>query len=667
MILESFTSEKFRIIYDSETNEIKPFDEDIVIDYKPSLNNPITVSTPLIVSKFYSEKDIEFIENRNPELLKQLREQYQGLKNNGFELIPKRFNYYSDDRVGQVKSKRYEFRCMLDGRKIFYPTIKDTLDNFKLVYSLYQNCNFTTSFLEAFKRKLEEKSEVAEAKKLINIFSKDASLIPVKGKAWNSSFLPFNHQKIMLEYSTKLPYFGNLSEMGTGKTYPTIIAIKNRLMKGEITKAFVICPKSISNSVWKRQIEIYSDLKVVTIEGNERERILSLHQKADVFIIGYELFNCMKEDILPICDYETMIILDESSKIKNPSAKRSKAIHQLGRAVKYKIILNGTPITQGASDIFSQYLFLDNGNTFGGSFESFLQTYFSKSPYSWKWEIKNNEAMQEISDKIYSIGTRFLKKECLDLPPKLYEQREIELTDKQWSAYCSMRDMLIAWIENEEKIKKRIDAQVIVTKLLRLSQITSGFSKDELGQVVKFGENPKLKELEEDLDAILYNGNQLVIWARFIQDIKSIEELLKLKKISYGLCYGEINDSNRTKAVKDFLDKKIKVFVGQQGSGGLGIDLYTANSVIYFSNDYTLLNRLQSEDRTHRKGSEIHNKVTYIDYIAIGPNGEATIDYHILGVVLKEKKNVADIITKDSLRKLLSINGYNISSNPYKK
>jgi SNF2 family DNA or RNA helicase len=357
-----------------------------------------------------------------------------------------------------------------------------------------------------------------------------------------------------------------------------------------------------------------------------------------------------------------MIILDESSKIKNPKANRSKAIHTLGRLTKYKIILNGTPITQGAQDIFSQFLFLDNGESFGASYEKFLQEYFYKEQYGWKWQIKGKEALDEISRKIYTIGTRFLKKECLDLPDKLYEQREITLTNEQWIAYCSMRDNLIAWIENEQKEKRRIDAQVIVTKLLRLSQITSGFSKDEFGKVVRFPINPKMQELEDDLDKILYNGNQLVVWARFVNDIEDIAKLLKEKGISYGMIYGKIPDRERTRTVDNFLNKKIKVFIGQQGSGGLGIDLFTANTVIYFSNDYTLLNRLQSEDRTHRKGSEIHNKVTYIDYLANGPNGEGTIDHNILNIVLKEKKNVADIITRDGIRTLLGLTGYNISN-----
>jgi len=667
MLLNSFTSSKLRIKYDANSNRITPFDEDIIIDYKPSIANPITISFPLIPSKFYNKKEMEFIQEKNPELLNKLRSNFNPEIIDGVELIPKKFEYSSDDRVGLIKQKRYEFRCMLEGTKIYYPTIKDTLDNFKLINRLFKDCFFTIAFLEAFKNKIEEKIEIQEAKKIINVYNKDANLIPTINKNWNTQFLPFNHQKIMLEYSTKLPYFANLSEMGTGKTYPTIVAIKERIRNGSINRAFVICPKSISNSVWKKQIEIYSDLKAMVIEGTEKERHIILNQKVDVFIIGYELFNVMKEEILPLCDNKTMVILDESSKIKNPIAKRSKAIHQLGRMVKYKIILNGTPITQGAQDIFSQFLFLDNGNTFGGSFDGFLQKYFSKEQYSWKWAIKNKEAMQEISDCIYNLGVRFLKSECLDLPPKLYEQREIQLTDDQFKAYCSMRDMLIAWIENEEKEKKRIDAQIIVTKLLRLSQITSGFSKDEFGKIVKFKENPKLKELNDDLDNILYNGNQLVIWARFVNDIQSIAKLLEEKKISYGLCYGKVKDADRSKAVDDFLNKRIKVFVGQQGSGGLGIDLYTANTVIYFSNDYTLLNRLQSEDRTHRKGSEQHNKVTYIDYIAVGPDGEATIDYHILGVVLKEKKNVADIITKDNLRKILGLTGYNISNKPYLK
>jgi SNF2 family DNA or RNA helicase len=662
---EHFKDEHFRIEYDVNAKGVKPFDEDIIIDFKPSLPNSITIATPLIPTKFYSEKELEWITKNNPALIQSILKRWK--LDNDSVLIPKEFGYPSDKRYSSLSDRpRYEYRCMNEGRKIYHPTFKPTLKNFKQIMKVFKECTFTTAFYEAFENKIAEKIEIVEAKKMIGIFSKDVSLIPSQSKLWSKEIPPFKHQKLMLEYGSRLPYFPNLSEMGTGKTYPTIITIAERFKKGQIEKAFVVVPKTISRTVWKKQIEKYSKLKVQVVDAPVmKRRMEQINSKAQIFIVGYEMLAVMIETILPLLDNKVMVILDESSKIKNPTAKRSKALHTVGRMVKYKIILNGTPITQGAQDIFSQFLFLDCGETFGSSYEQFLNEYFFKEPYKWTWTIKGPEALEDISDKIYHCGLRYLKKECLDLPPKLYETREITLTKEQWDSYVNMRDMLVAWIETKEKKKERIDASVVVTKLLRLSQITSGFSKNDVGQVVEFPINPKLNELSSFIDDTLYNGNQLVVWARFIPDLMAIKKLCDSKNISSGLLYGKINNNDREQLVNNFLNKKIKIFIGQQGAGGLGIDLFTANQVIYYSNDYTLLNRLQSEDRTHRKGSEEHNKVCYYDLVATGPNGEGTIDHHILNTVLKEKKNVADIVTRDGIRSILGLEATQIASKAY--
>jgi hypothetical protein len=657
---KDFINNKFRIEFDVNSKGVKPFDEDIIIDFKPSLPNSITISCPLIPTKFYTEREKERILNSNavPDKID---------VDLGQDLIPKQFEYYKDSRINYISDKpRYEYRCMNEGRKVYMPTFKPTLKNFKQITKEFTNCFFTTAYLDSYLNKLKEKIDIVEAKKMISIFSNDVNLIPTKSKAWSKKYKPFKHQKLMLEYGLRLPYFPNLSEMGTGKTYPAIITIKERVKRKEIDKAFVVVPKTIARTVWKKQIKQYSDLTVQVVDaGNYKKRIEQLQNKSNVYIVGYEMFAVMIEEFSQLVDFRTLIILDESSKIKNPTAKRSKALHLIGRLVKYKMILNGTPITQGAQDIFSQFLFLDSGETFGSNYERFLDTYFYKEPYKWTYTIKSKEALEEISDRIYRTGLRFLKMECLDLPPKLYETREVSMTQEQYDAYIMMQNQLIAWIETKEQKKERIDASVVVTKLLRLSQITSGFSKNEIGEVVRFKTNPKLIELEDMLENILYNGNQLVVWARFIPDLKAIANLCDSKGIKHGLLYGKVPGKEREKIVNQFLDKKIKVFIGQQGAGGLGIDLYTCSNVVYYSNDYTLLNRLQSEDRTHRSGSEIHNKVCYYDLVATGPNGEGTIDHHILQTVLKEKKNIADIVTRDGIRSILGLTATDISSSNY--
>jgi SNF2 family DNA or RNA helicase len=646
--------EDFRIYYNTETGEVNPFPEDIKINYKPSNVYPIIIQFPIIPVKFYADYEIKRLE-RSVHIKRSHIEELRKTANS-IGLIPKHFDIKHDKRIHEIKRHRYIYAFTYEDKKIYYPCYKATLENFTKVFKIFSDATFTLSFLDAFEKKILEHAEINSAKETLVVYSQDLKLIPESHREWNKDYKPFNHQKLMMEYGVHLPYFANLSEMGTGKTYPTILAIKERLRLNQIDKAFILAPKSILRTVWAQQIKRFAPgLTIEIIIGTANQRINLLKEPSDIYIIGYESFNVMVDEILPLIDDRTMFVLDESSKIKNPSAKRSKALHKISRLIKYKIILNGTPITQGAQDIFSQFLFLDGGERFGTGYQEFLQTYFYKPAYKgWKWKIKSKEALDAIADKIYEVGLRYLKEECMDLPPKQYEQRDVIMTKMQWKSYLEMRQNMLTWIHDKEGRGERIDATVVVTKLLRLSQITSGFSKNESGQVIRFPDNPKLIELENILEEQLYNGNQLVIWARFIPDIEAIGNLLDKKKIKYGCIYGAIKDRDREKAVKDFLDGKIKVFVGQQGSGGLGIDLYTANTVVYFSNDYTLLHRLQSEDRTHRAGSEMHKSVTYIDLVANGPKFEGTIDYHILNVVLKEKKNIADVVTRDNLKNILS-------------
>jgi SNF2 family DNA or RNA helicase len=197
----------------------------------------------------------------------------------------------------------------------------------------------------------------------------------------------------------------------------------------------------------------------------------------------------------------------------------------------------------------------------------------------------------------------------------------------------------ITEIENSEKIT----ASIILVQLLRLSQITSGFATDVSHSEVNFTENPKLDALEDILEDA---DGKIVIWARFRQDVRNILALCAKLEINAVSIWGEINETDRNNNVRKFqTDEDTRVIVGTAQTGGLGINLTAASTVIYFSNSYSLQDRLQSEDRVHRAGQT--NKVTYIDILA-----KNTIDVGI-AKILKSKKNIADIVTKDNLRELL--------------
>lgn len=477
---------------------------------------------------------------------------------------------------------------------------------------------------------------------------------------------PYDHQVKMVEFALTHSNCALFAEMGTGKSKSAVDIVRNRAIQDGVRKVLIICPKSILKN-WEREILLNTgnseNVEVRILDGSKSQRVALLTlplKRLCFFIINYEGVRILKDDLVNL-DFH-MIIADESTRIKNFRAARTKACIAVGKKVKYKLILSGMPVTQSPLDLHSQYLFLDNGEMLGWSYIAFGNKYFTPAifrcpekhvisnknyissdkvycyrcgkwyPHSqglvWKWECKDG-ALEEINKLIYQKAIRFTKSQCIDLPPKVYEQREIELNDEERHIYNDMNEKLKTEIQGEE-----IKASVILTKLLRLQQITSGYATDEYGVERQINNCTKLKELEDLLEEI---GGKVVIWCKFIRNIKAITELLDSKNISYVTFFGETSVEDRDAAIQKFQNNStMKVFVAQISTGGFGISLTAASTVVYFSLGYSLEEYEQSQDRCHRIGQV--NKVTYINIIA-----QNTIDELVLKA-LTEKKSVADYV-----------------------
>lgn len=448
---------------------------------------------------------------------------------------------------------------------------------------------------------------------------------------------PFKNQFVGLMYTTSMMPFALLWEMGTGKTRTAIETYIYYRKKGKVDKCLVICPLSVMDN-WEQEIEKWSDCTSEVLRGTKDDKLELLNRDmADFIIMNYESVRVLEEPLHQWVDSGTMIIADESTKIKNPDAKRSKALIKLGFLTKYKIIMTGTPVTQYAHDLFTPFLFLDSGETFGLRYDSFIDKYFWKNGYRL---VPNRDSLEQISNRMYTKSLRFLKKDCLDLPDKIYVDRYVELPEYNREKYNEMVRYAITEIENSE----RVTAAIILVQLLRLSQITSGFVVDVGHNAVNFTDNPKLDALEDILEE---TEGKVIIWARFQQDVKNILAICGKLEMEAVSVWGEIPEQERSINVRKFQeDEKTRVIVGTPQTGGLGINLTAASTVIYYSNSYSLQDRLQSEDRTHRAGQI--NKVTYIDILC-----KNTIDIGIRKI-LKEKKNIADIVTRDNLREMLT-------------
>ena len=338
--------------------------------------------------------------------------------------------------------------------------------------------------------------------------------------------------------------------------------------------------------------------------------------------------------------HKSMIAIDESTTIKNPKAKRTKNILSLSALAKYKRIMTGSPVTKNPLDLYSQCEFLDPRLLDFASYYSFRNRYAEMKTMHVSGRsiqvVHKFRHLDELSDTLKPFSYRVLKQDCLDLPDKVYIKRNISLSKEQRQVYDQMKKEAVAVLNG-----KQVSSVTVLSQLMRLHQITCGHftANDGSTQEIK---NNRIQELLDVLEEI---EGKAIIWAHYQHDVKNIFKLLEDK---YGPgsvvhYYGKTLPEQRDYAIKNFKDNdKVRFFVGTPQTGGYGITLVQANTVIYYSNGYDLEKRMQSEDRAHRIGQK--KTVTYVDLIA-----DDTVDEKIVKA-LRRKINIASEVMGEELR-----------------
>ena len=420
--------------------------------------------------------------------------------------------------------------------------------------------------------------------------------------------------------------------MGTGKTITTISVIGALYNAGNIKKVLIVAPLSIVG-VWKEEFEKFANFnyKVVVLSGTGNRKADALRHVSgtdlQVVIVNYESAWRLEEELLKF--NADVIVADEGHKIKTHNAKQSKSLHKLGAKAKYKILLTGTVITNKALDVFSQYKFL-NPEVFGKSFYTFRNRYFDMTGYGSYTPILKKSMEKELTEKIHSIAYRITKAECLDLPETTDIVRYVELENAAAKVYKDLVKDSFA-----ELSKGEVTVTNVLTRLLRLSQLTGGFIGDDEGNAPQKVSTAKMKALEDIIDEIQNESKKLVVIARFIPEIKAICKLLESKNIKYSLIMGGVKD--RDKQVAQFQNEpEVQVFVGQIATAGLGITLTASSTMVFYSLDYSMSNFEQTKARIHRIGQK--ENCTYIYLTAKG-----TVDEKILEA-LQNKANIAKTI-----------------------
>lgn len=443
--------------------------------------------------------------------------------------------------------------------------------------------------------------------------------------------------------------FGELFEMGCGKTLTTIAVAGALYNLGKIDRVLVVAPTSVC-SVWPHDLNQFATFpwEARVLLGDKKKRLKALNELENwpfkalrIAVINYE--STHREGIFEaLAAYKPdLIVCDESQRIKNPSAAQSKALHKLGDAAPFRMILSGTPVQNNAVDLYSQYRFLDPA-VYGANFYAFKNRYCIMGGYG-QHQIVGYRNMDELVEKEHSVAYRVTKEECLDLPQQTFINRYVQFTDAEQAIYEQLRKSSFLELETGENVT----ATTILTMYLRLMQLTGGFLTADESTRPKQVNTAKLDALADIVDDYVVDaGKKLVIFARFRAEIAAIENLLRLRKIQYGSIYGDVPMEERGKIVEDFqTNPDTKVFVAQIQTAGLGITLHAASTAVFYSYDYNYANYAQALARIHRIGQRL--PVTYIHLVVDG-----SIDEKILAA-LKNKEDMAKTVV-DSWREVLT-------------
>ena len=449
---------------------------------------------------------------------------------------------------------------------------------------------------------------------------------------------PYAHQEEALRRSYDKKNYAYFMEMGCGKSKVLIDNIVWLYDIGHIDTAIIIAPKGVYRNwelseipahmpdhvdyrvdVWKPSPNKAEKEKLMEGATEERKRLRILLINVEAFGSTTKKLSLYLASYIDNCKF--MLAVDESTTIKNPKAKRTKNIIQFGKQAGYKRILTGSPVTKSPMDLFSQCEFMDKSLLNHDSYWSFQGRYAvtrtqKMGKHSFQM-IVGYRNLEELSEKLDKFSFRVTKEQALDLPDKIYTTRGVSLTDEQLEYYVSLKNVAVALLEGGDLVS----APAVMTQLLRLQQVLCGHVMTDDGELVEIPS----RRIDALLDTIEEMQGKIIMWSRFRYDIKKIAKVLKDKfgEGSAVTFFGDTTDNERQNAIESFERGEARFFVANPQTAGRGLTLNAATNVIYYSNDFNLETRMQSEDRCHRIGQ--HNKVLYVDLVCRG-----TVDVHIV-------------------------------------
>ena len=499
------------------------------------------------------------------------------------------------------------------------------------------------------------------------------------------------YQRLAMWCIVKTGSFALFMEQGTGKTAPVIraaefLAMQHKKDTGKTFKVLVVSPKTVREN-WVREIEKFTLRargRVYVLVGSLMERVKGLVEAVksteddiSIVVAGYETVTATME-AMPLLKWD-MIILDESHFIKAPGSKRTKCFLDIRDCCEKRVILTGTPIGNSAVDLYPQMEFMRHGSSGFPTLASF-RTFFAPYRVEQNKGVDKVENLPFLRERLQRVAFTLTKKEALpDLPEKVYDVMTCDMSPQQEKMYIQMRDELAVQIRTvieDKTVDRNVSVNNILVMLLRLAQITSGFvsgrdsqqglsaetSVDSPTVITRLPTNAKMDMLREELVAYLEDHplSKVQIWSVFKEDVRAICEMLEQQGIKHAQIHGSVSDKDREKAQVAFNeDPDTRVVVGHPAVGGMGINLQGRSGdmncdwVIYYSQGWSLIHRMQSEDRAHRFGTRV--SVRYTDMRCIFSDRTDTIDGIIGDRLLKKADLAADLLDVKDIISMLGI------------
>jgi SNF2 family DNA or RNA helicase len=457
---------------------------------------------------------------------------------------------------------------------------------------------------------------------------------------------PFVHQQAYLQRFWEYPVAALFADMGTGKSFMLINNVAMLYDRGKINGFLIVAPKGVYRNWFDTEIPKHLPEHVVyrmaiwnpsprKAEQKAMDDLFTVTEDLKILVMNVEAFSTAKGTAYAkrfLLVHNAMMAIDESTTIKTHTSARSKNTEKVGRGARFRRILTGSPVTKSPMDLYQQCAFLSDGCLNVSSFYVFQARYCvtverQLNTHSFK-QVVGYRRLDELKEKLDRFAFRVKKEECLDLPDKLYIKREVDLTPEQLKAYNEMKAYAMAQIEGG--LVSTVNA---LTQIMRLHQIVCGHVKLDDGTVLELPN----KRMDELLAVVEETDGKIIIWANYRHDIEAIKIALSKEygMNSVGMYFGDTDMDERKRVVEEFQnpDSEMRFFVGNPSTGGYGLTLTAAHTMVYYSNSFDLEKRLQSEDRAHRIGQT--KNVTYIDLIAVG-----TVDEKIVKA-LRSKIDIA--------------------------